>query len=128
MQANNSIPETIDTTKTTNNNNNNNSSTIPAVTDLFSLFFVEVSQLIHTRLALCELTYKNMQMSCCNMKNRPTIQTVAALNGLPLEDIPAFYSALVYLAMILRPNNCAPLIDICLNATADSLHHVGLSL
>ncbi|CAH8863321.1 unnamed protein product [Trichobilharzia szidati] len=125
MQAINSIAETTDTTKTTNNNNSN---TTPAITDLFSLFFVEVSQLIHTRLALCELTYKNMQMSCCNMKNRPTIQTVATLNGLPLEDIPAFYSALVYLAMILRPNNCAPLIDICLNATADSLHHVGLSL
>ncbi|CAH8830434.1 unnamed protein product [Trichobilharzia szidati] len=128
MQANNSIAETTDTTETTTTNNNNNSNTTPVITDLFSLFFVEVSQLIHTRLALCEFTYENMQMSCCNMKNWPTMQTVATSKGLPIEDILALYSALVYLAMILRPNNCAPLIDICLNATADSLHHVGLSL
>ncbi|CAH8617510.1 unnamed protein product [Heterobilharzia americana] len=108
-------------------NNAEASATETTTTDLFSLFFVEVSQLIHTRLTLCELTYNNLQMSC-GMKNRPTIQTAAMINGLPLEDIPAFYSALVYLAMIIRPNNCASLIDICLNATADALHHVGLVL
>ncbi|KAH8873772.1 Vacuolar protein sorting-associated protein 35A [Schistosoma japonicum] len=96
-------------------------------TDLFSLFFYEVSQIIHARLTLCELTFNNMQMSS-NLKSRPTIQSAAMMNGLPLEDIPSFYSVLVYLAMILRPNDCSSLIDVCLNATADALQHVGLVL
>ncbi|CAH8626206.1 unnamed protein product [Schistosoma rodhaini] len=104
--------------------------TTTTTTDLFSLFFYEVNQIIHARLTLCELTLNNLQLSSSNnnMKTRPTIQTVALMNGLPLEDIPAFYSVLVYLAMIIHPNNCSSLIDICLNATADALNHVGLVL
>ncbi|RTG82801.1 vacuolar protein sorting-associated protein 35 [Schistosoma bovis] len=123
------IDQTSMSTKTT---------TTTTTTDLFSLFFYEVNQIIHARLTLCELTLNNLQLSSSssssnnnnnnNMKTRPTIQTVAIMNGLPLEDIPAFYSVLVYLAMIIHPNNCSSLIDICLNATADALNHVGLVL
>ncbi|VDP06830.1 unnamed protein product [Schistosoma curassoni] len=125
------IDQTSMSTKTT--------TTTTTTTDLFSLFFYEVNQIIHARLTLCELTLNNLQLSSSssssnnnnnnnNMKTRPTIQTVAIMNGLPLEDIPAFYSVLVYLAMIIHPNNCSSLIDICLNATADALNHVGLVL
>ncbi|CAH8541091.1 unnamed protein product [Schistosoma turkestanicum] len=104
--------------------------TTPATTttDLFSLFFYEINQIIRTRLTLCELTLNNLQLASSNMKTRPTLQTAAMMNGLPLEDIPAFYSVLVYLVMIIRPNNCSSLIDICLNATADALNHIGLVL
>lgn len=130
MNTSTNIDQTSMSTKTT--------TTTTTTTDLFSLFFYEVNQIIHARLTLCELTLNNLQLSSSssssnnnnnnNMKTRPTIQTVAIMNGLPLEDIPAFYSVLVYLAMIIHPNNCSSLIDICLNATADALNHVGLVL
>ncbi|CAH8863267.1 unnamed protein product [Trichobilharzia szidati] len=69
MQANNSIAETTDTTETTTtDNNNNDSNTTPAITDLFSLFFVEVSQLIHTRIVPCEFVDDNMQMLLKNWR------------------------------------------------------------
>ncbi|CAL8082778.1 unnamed protein product [Calicophoron daubneyi] len=94
---------------------------------LFSIFFNEVNQLLDARISLSEEMVANEGHGNKNPESRQALINAIAANGLPLEDFPAIYIALVYLAMVLYPKNSEALVDACLNATADRLIHVGVT-
>ncbi|THD18941.1 Vacuolar protein sorting-associated protein 35 [Fasciola hepatica] len=90
--------------------------------NLFTMFFHEVGRLLCARITLSELN-----SDPANMKSRHAVLSSVVANGLPPEDIPGIYTALVYLAMLLYPDSSPALVDACLIATADSLTRLGIA-
>ncbi|KAG5448184.1 Vacuolar protein sorting-associated protein 35 [Clonorchis sinensis] len=98
-------------------------SNLDSETALFTLFFDGLCDLIEARIRLSRMGSETQIPS-----GRHALINLATLHGLPPEDIPAMFSSLVYLAMVLYPKQSPSLVDICLKATADSLEQLGISL
>ncbi|KAF6775203.1 hypothetical protein AHF37_05852 [Paragonimus kellicotti] len=79
--------------------------------DLFTVFFDGLGSILDSRLTLSERAVEDTSTD-----SRSSMSVMS--NGLPSEDIPAMYSSLVHLAMVLFPDTSSALVDACLNSVA----------
>ncbi|TPP61911.1 Vacuolar protein sorting-associated protein 35 [Fasciola gigantica] len=71
---------------------------------------------VKLRQIVCSLIERELNSDPANMKSRHAVLSSVVANGLPPEDIPGIYTALVYLAMLLYPDSSPALVDACLIA------------
>ncbi|KAA3671652.1 vacuolar protein sorting-associated protein 35, partial [Paragonimus westermani] len=88
--------------------------------DLFTVFFDGLCSILKSRLTLSERAVEDT-----NTDNHSSMSIMN--NGLPPEDIPAMYSSLVHLAMVLFPNTSSALVDACLNSVAKLLERLRIT-
>ncbi|KAF5400990.1 Vacuolar protein sorting-associated protein 35 [Paragonimus heterotremus] len=88
--------------------------------DLFTVFFDGLGSILDSRLTLSERAVEDT-----NTDSRSSMSVMS--NGLPPEDIPAMYSSLVHLAMVLFPETSSALVDACLNSVAKLLERLRIA-